>query len=100
MGLLRTDVSRVEIERVLLSEESVGLAPLTIIANEYPVEVALRAQMPAGVNVTFQTRNENLNQSDDDPDDWNALFNEVDCVQSIRLDPGESRRLIGGSLVK
>ena len=93
MGLLRTDVSRVEIERVLLSEESVGLAPLTIIANEYPVEVALRAQMPAGVNVTFQTRNENLNQSDDDPDDWNALFNEVDCVQSIRLDPGESRRL-------
>ena len=94
MGLLRTDVSRVEIERVLLSEESVGLAPLTIIANEYPVEVALRAQMPAGVNVTFQTRNENLNQSDDDPDDWNALFNEVDCVQSIRLDPGESRRLI------
>ena len=38
MGLLRTDVSRVEIERVLLSEESVGLAPLTIIANEYPVE--------------------------------------------------------------
>ena len=46
MGLLRTDVSRVEIERVL-SEESAGLAPLTIIANEYPVEVALRAQMPA-----------------------------------------------------
>ena len=93
MGLLRTDVSRVEIERVLLSEESVGLAPLTIIANEYPVAVALRALMPAGVNVTFrQGMRTSTNQTATQTTGMRSSTRWTVCNRYVWIEPGSLLR--------
>ena len=61
-----------------------------------PLLVKLESSAPHAV--TFQLENENLRHGtavdDDDPDDWNALFNEVGHVSELRLPPNGSTALI------
>ena len=50
-----------------------------------PLTVHLSSSSPEAV--TFQLENENLRQQaeDDDPDDWNHLFNEIGHIDAITL---------------
>ena len=74
------------------SASSVGSFVLTSRVA-HPLEVLLKSSVP---QLTFQRHNENLADIDDedDPDDWNELFNEIDLVDRVLLPPHGSEPVI------
>lgn len=78
---------------VVTEVDGAALASLTVRSHSaLPVVVKLQSSMPAAI--TFQHENKNLHDAedlDDDPEDWNQLFNEVGHIDAISLPPhGES----------
>ena len=72
--------------RVVIEADGSALASLIIRSHvSVPLTVHLSSSSPEAV--TFQLENENLRQQaeDDDPDDWNHLFNEIGHIDAITL---------------
>ena len=80
--LLSTDLSngRLVFERVI-TDDSYSLASFSVFSS-CDVPLVVHMGCPDNSQVVFQLQNENLRagEPEDDPDDWNQLFNEV-CPQ-------------------
>ena len=80
--LLSTDLSngRLVFERVI-TDDSYSLASFSVF-SACDVPLVVHMGCPDNSQVVFQLQNENLRagEPEDDPDDWNQLFNEV-CPQ-------------------
>ena len=88
--LVRTDAvhGRLELPGVITESDGAAVGMLTITSqSEWPLIVHLEA--PSDESVTFQLENENIRSGDpdDDPADWNQLFNEVDHIDRVNLEP-------------
>ena len=85
-----------EVERVLTSADSPALLPFTVSSSAGEVlEVSLSSSL--GDQVVFQLHNENLQTDEsleDDPADWSGLYNELDLVEHVQLQPFEARELV------
>ena len=87
-ALIRTDESQLELAHVLTAS-SPGLAPFTIESCcSEPVTVVLSSSLEE--QISFQLKNRNLEDDDledQDPADWNQLFNEVSTPPAISARP-------------
>lgn len=88
--------ARFEVERVLTSADAPALLPFTVRSSAGEVlEVSLSSSL--GDQVVFQLHNENLHSDaslEDDPADEFQLYNEVDLVDRVQLQPFEARELV------
>ena len=80
---------RLDFPIIVTEVDGAALSSLTVCSHsELPLVVKLDSSQPSAVS--FQLENENLRcavDDDDDPEDWNQLFNEVGHVSSITLPP-------------
>ena len=85
-----------EFSGVVTQPDGAVLAPLTVRSHcAFPLSVGLASSV--GGSVTFQLENENLRGAEgeeDDPDDWNLLFNEIGHVTSVDLPPNGEAKLV------
>ncbi|KAL3907212.1 MAG: hypothetical protein SGPRY_010257, partial [Prymnesium sp.] len=94
--LLSTDLpnGRLEFDRVL-TDDSFAIGSF-VISSASTAPIVVHLVCPDNSLVAFQLHNENVwaGSPEDDPDDWNQLFNEVDLVDTFMLGPGKSQRMI------
>lgn len=79
--LLSTDLpnGRLEFDRVL-TDDSFAIGSF-VISSASTAPIVVHLVCPDNSLVAFQLHNENVwaGSPEDDPDDWNQLFNEVCC---------------------
>ena len=96
-ALISTDALNgvIEMPGVVTEPAAAAVGSLTVTScSELPLVVHLQA--PERGTITFQLQNENLRDGDldDDPADWNQLFNEIDQVDQIELPAGASVTIV------
>ena len=101
-ALITTDASRgvLRFSQVVTEPDGAALSLITVTSCcNQPLRVHLESTAGASSKglVTFQLENANLRQGyldDDDPDDWNALFNECSQIDAIDLEPYGQQTLV------
>ena len=93
---IRTDATRgsLSLPGVVTEPGGSAVGELTVTSCcEWPLVVYMETSDPG---VVFQLQNENLRNGDpdDDPADWNQLFNEIDQIDRIDLAPGASTTVV------
>ncbi|KOO35561.1 peroxisomal membrane protein mpv17, partial [Chrysochromulina tobinii] len=93
---IRTDATRgsLSLPGVVTEPGGSAVGELTVTSCcEWPLVVYMETSDPG---VVFQLQNENLRNGDpdDDPADWNQLFNEIDQIDRIELAPGASTTVV------
>ena len=99
-ALITTDCSNgiLRLPNVVTEVDGTTLGSFTVTSRTaQPLLVKLQTSAPNAV--TFQLENENLRHAgigaeDDDPEDWNALFNEVGHISELLLPPHGSTKVV------
>ena len=93
--LISTDVSKIELPYVI-SGDSPGLSRFTVSSHS-AAKISVDLSSSLGDQLVFQLDNKNLQalcDPDEDPCNWNQLFNQVDLVEKVTLDPYQSRTIV------
>ena len=96
--LISTDAKRglLSFPNIVTEADGATLGSLTVTSHSaQPLLVRLESSSPE--QITFQLENENLRNAaaeDDDPEDWNALFNEVGHIKTLHLPPHGQSTLV------